>query len=266
MRVLNLMHGGRRVLGLFVLGLAACVPRGSSAVPPSIIVIPAAALAGRGLAPHAVVSHGAIETLEPPSHPRIASVYEGSFLVGVYQGDDGTSHSTSFPGDELVLVLSGEATLTSDASAKPQVFRRGERFLVPRGWRGIWKNSKAYRELVTVSRAWLPFLSGNPLPKSESSTAEPVRFAPPTEWTATPALDQTFWQGEFRIRGTRNLSLIQETCGSRDQFVQVLQGRLSIRRADTTTTLKSGGAAILRTGDACALAASPDFRALVVID
>ena len=80
-------------------------------------------------------------------------------LVQLVTASDGAeaarlSVSAPFPYDEYVLVLSGEVTLTSDAGYS-QTFAKGDSFLVPKGWTGIWDMPGQYLEKIVVETvAW----------------------------------------------------------------------------------------------------------------
>jgi uncharacterized cupin superfamily protein len=51
-------------------------------------------------------------------------------------------------------VLEGEVTLTSLDGSK-QTHRKGDSFLVPKGWRGTWDMPVKYREMIVVeTKAW----------------------------------------------------------------------------------------------------------------
>jgi uncharacterized cupin superfamily protein len=129
---------------------------------PAVITIPAAALAGKGLessnpedfnTPH-------LQEREPQGKPPggMKLVRAGQLNVAVFEINGGRNHFDYFLGDELVLVVAGEVTLTTDKTHRSQIFRKGERFFVPQGWQGDWQSSRDYRELACVSDAWFSHL------------------------------------------------------------------------------------------------------------
>lgn len=57
--------------------------------------------------------------------------------AGIWRCGAYTERYEHYPVDEFMVVLDGEVTLTSDGGA-PQTFRKGESFLLPKGFKGVW--------------------------------------------------------------------------------------------------------------------------------
>ena len=80
-------------------------------------------------------------------------LHSGNVVAALYGAEAARlSVSAPFPYDEYVLVLSGEVTLTSDAGYS-QTFAKGDSFLVPKGWTGIWDMPGQYLEKIVVETA-----------------------------------------------------------------------------------------------------------------
>ena len=81
-------------------------------------------------------------------------VYEGQhFDVTVMAGNTARTTFDSYPVDELVYVMNGQATLTPEGG-EPQTFHTGEFFVVPKGFRGEWhsQGNKYFQELIVIMK------------------------------------------------------------------------------------------------------------------
>ena len=56
---------------------------------------------------------------------------------GIWRCGPYTEHYDDYPADEFMLILEGEVTL--EAEAFSETYRKGDSFLVPKGFRGIWR-------------------------------------------------------------------------------------------------------------------------------
>lgn len=80
-------------------------------------------------------------------------LHSGNVVAALYGAEAARlSVSDPFPYDEYVLVLAGSVTLTSDAGDS-QTFAKGDSFLVPKGWTGIWDMPEPYLEKIVVETA-----------------------------------------------------------------------------------------------------------------
>ena len=80
-------------------------------------------------------------------------LFEGENTVAVW--DAGPARlvlDTPLPYDEFVVVLKGELVLT-DELGNSRTYRAGDMFMLPRGFKGIWDMTQAYRELIVVDTA-----------------------------------------------------------------------------------------------------------------
>jgi len=98
-------------------------------------------------------------------------LYSGEFVVQIYEGADGIVRVTDYPYDEFVHVLHGDAILTPEGG-EPQHYRKGDFFIVPRGFTGTWEGRNGFRELIVMetkahTAAWTPMLEGTALPKKD---------------------------------------------------------------------------------------------------
>ncbi len=82
-------------------------------------------------------------------HHAMREIYVGEFAVDVYEASDGLVVLKDQPYDELVHVVHGECILTPDGG-KPQRFKAGDIFIVPRGFSGSWEGKGGFRELIVV--------------------------------------------------------------------------------------------------------------------
>jgi uncharacterized cupin superfamily protein len=82
-------------------------------------------------------------------HHAMREIYVGEFAVDMYEASDGLVVLTDQPYDELVHVVHGECILTPQGG-KPQHFKAGDVFIVPKGFSGSWEGKAGFRELIIV--------------------------------------------------------------------------------------------------------------------
>jgi uncharacterized cupin superfamily protein len=82
-------------------------------------------------------------------HHAMREIYVGEFAVDVYEASDGLVVLKDQAYDELVHVVHGECILTPDGG-KPQLFKAGDIFIVPKGYSGSWEGKAGFRELIVV--------------------------------------------------------------------------------------------------------------------
>lgn len=103
-------------------------------------------LEGKGLEP--LQPWPAKMMLRPVASHRLVQWFTGTKLTAmVYDADDGLLQFTDLPYDEHVVLLNGTATLTSPDGTR-EVFKKGDVFVVPKGWTGTWELRDSYRELI----------------------------------------------------------------------------------------------------------------------
>jgi uncharacterized cupin superfamily protein len=86
--------------------------------------------------------------LRPSRTHRVVEWFAGEKLVCmVYEADGGAVQFMDLPYDEQVVILAGQAVLTS-LDGRREVFSAGDVFVAPRGWTGCWEMSEGYRELI----------------------------------------------------------------------------------------------------------------------
>lgn len=102
--------------------------------------------------------------VKPMASHRNKVWYVGPHLATmVYDTDDGIVKFEDTPCDELVVVLSGRAILTSADGASDE-YDAGDTFIVPKGWTGTWEMRDGYREMICfettsaqeMSERWWP--------------------------------------------------------------------------------------------------------------
>jgi len=60
--------------------------------------------------------------------------------AGIWRAEPYTDFYESYPCDEFMYVLEGSVTLESDDFS--ETYRKGDAFLVPKGFRGHWKQTE----------------------------------------------------------------------------------------------------------------------------
>jgi uncharacterized cupin superfamily protein len=78
---------------------------------------------------------------------RYTTWFEGQISAMVYAPSDGALRFTGTTFDEFVIVLDGYTVLTPEGSA-PQRFNKGDAFVLPQGFDGVWEFFDNYRELM----------------------------------------------------------------------------------------------------------------------
>ena len=232
----------RGCLALLAVGMTS-VPGAAEAKTPAILEIPAAALAGGGLEPSNPDDFKSphLQVREPQGQPPggMRLVLKGDLNVAVFAINGGRNHFDYFLSDELVLVIAGRATLTTDGTHHSQTFRRGERFFVPQGWRGDWTSSSDYRELACVSRVWFSHLGDrwrpahSPAADLEVSrvTEDAFASATPTGSLARVSLSNGSDLGVSLLRGEAGLTTHVRAL-EHDQLFEVTEGSLTLVPAD----------------------------------
>ena len=94
--------------------------------------------------PKRILVHG-VET------HRFSSLFAGQMVVSIYEADDGLLKIEDYPFDEFVHVLNGQAILTADGG-KPQTFKAGDSFVVPKGFTGTWEMQDNFREMIVIEK------------------------------------------------------------------------------------------------------------------
>lgn len=58
---------------------------------------------------------------------------------GIWRCGPYTEYYDDYPADEFMIVLEGEVTLQADGFS--ETYAKGDAFLVPKGFRGVWKQT-----------------------------------------------------------------------------------------------------------------------------
>ncbi len=69
--------------------------------------------------------------------------------AGVAIYEPGSVELLGYPHDEYCFLLEGEVIIT-DASGKRQIFKRGDAFLLPRGFKGLWEMPQGMQKYYVV--------------------------------------------------------------------------------------------------------------------
>lgn len=207
---------------------------------------------------------------------RESEIVSGKLNVAVFSVEGGASYSPSFPGDELVSVLSGSARLTDGRGGPTHTFAVGQWFFVPRGWIGEWETLGHYRELAIVTATWKQGLFGKCPPNR--SKHEPVALVrqiltsqvpgnPPPKTSSPNVITSTVLQrGDLEVtllRAARAVNMPTEQLQS-DELVAVLAGKARLVPAiGAPIELLRGRTYIVTTAFRGHLRAAPGYRALV---
>ena len=132
---------------------------------PALIVVAAAIFSAsslcatepKGLAifDRAEVEQAALPEIEPiaPEIPQnwLRVAYSGEFTVMLWEAKQAKLDiKTPYPYDQFVHVLKGELIMT-DADGNSSTFRKGDRFVVKKGFTGTWHMTEDYREMAIIS-------------------------------------------------------------------------------------------------------------------
>ena len=82
-------------------------------------------------------------------------VFRGEELIGcIWKSESGVLRDVDYPFDQVVFVMEGELTLKPD-NGKEEHYKKGDIFLYPKGFTGLWEMPGDYKELIIVERkAW----------------------------------------------------------------------------------------------------------------
>ena len=77
-------------------------------------------------------------------------LHQGEVIVAVYEAMPALINiQNPFPYDEFVMVLEGQVTLTH-INGQAQTYKKGDNFLVPKGFLGTWDMPETYREMIVI--------------------------------------------------------------------------------------------------------------------
>lgn len=74
----------------------------------------------------------------------------GSTYSGVWECAPATMAIESYPVNEMMTILSGSVTVTSDG-AEPETFTTGDSFFVPKGSRFEWKITETLKKFYMIT-------------------------------------------------------------------------------------------------------------------
>jgi len=82
-------------------------------------------------------------------------VFKGEELVGdIWKSEPGILRDVDYPFDQVVFILEGSLILTPD-EGEVQHYKKGDIFLYPKGFTGLWEMPEDYKELIIIDRkAW----------------------------------------------------------------------------------------------------------------
>jgi quercetin dioxygenase-like cupin family protein len=224
------------------------------------IVVPDEALRGEGMAPYAPGEMDHLFDWAENVNGRSIHVapHRGRFIVDIVDFEPNAVHQPSKPGDEVVVVLNGELTLTTDASGGEQVVGAGEAVLIPAGWAGIYRAASQegwFRELTFVPGDYFD-ASVAPPPNDK----HPQRIEFPVE-DARRRLHEDRYALDIEVQSDGAQWPIT---GAGEQVVHVVSGELTLSNGLETATVEAGAVVVLPEGFEGKAAASPGYRSITV--
>jgi uncharacterized cupin superfamily protein len=79
-------------------------------------------------------------------------VFEGEQLIGlIWKSEYGVMRDVDYPFDQVVVVLEGTLILTPD-DGEVQNYKKGDIFLYPKGFTGLWEMPTDYKELIIIEK------------------------------------------------------------------------------------------------------------------
>jgi uncharacterized cupin superfamily protein len=91
------------------------------------------------------------EPIENSSH----IFHTGKIMVAVYEAAPGKVHIEDAKYDEFVQILEGRLILTPDGGSESYEYKKGDSFVVPKGYTGTWHMPEKYRELIVIDTSYL---------------------------------------------------------------------------------------------------------------
>jgi uncharacterized cupin superfamily protein len=73
---------------------------------------------------------------------------EAKVRAGVWRSSAYTEYYENYPVDEFMIVLEGEVTLSNEQFS--ETFRKGDAFLMPKGFQGVWEQPVAMRKFYVI--------------------------------------------------------------------------------------------------------------------
>ncbi|MFN4141396.1 cupin domain-containing protein [Aestuariivirga sp.] len=74
---------------------------------------------------------------------------EAGLRAGIWRSGPYTERYDGYPVDEFMVVLDGEVTLESDDGFR-DTYRKGDAFLLPKGFRGVWHQPVAMLKYYVI--------------------------------------------------------------------------------------------------------------------
>lgn len=223
------------------------------------IEIPSAALRGEGLRPYhegeIAILFDWVENMEAGSTHLMP--HRGRFIVDIVRIETNTVHQPSKPGDELIVVLNGTLTLTTDTGGPKDVFEKGEMVLIPAGWAGMYGVSADEDDFLEL--ALVPGNYFDPDAAPPPSRAVPRRLELPT----APGRHELF-RGRYVLE-VENIERAAEgpITSSPEEVIQILTGTLTLSSDGESKSFDPGSAVILPKGFAGDARVTDGYRALI---
>lgn len=73
---------------------------------------------------------------------------QAKLRAGIWRSEAFTERYDDYPCDEFMIVLEGEVTLENDDFR--ETYRKGDAFLVPKGFRGVWNQPVAMLKYYVI--------------------------------------------------------------------------------------------------------------------
>lgn len=88
---------------------------------------------------------------EPPAETghQFFSNDAGNLTAGVWEASPYKEVIDGYPVDELMVVISGSVEIV-DVDGTREVFRKGDAFVMPKGFKGTWENREPLRKFYMI--------------------------------------------------------------------------------------------------------------------
>ncbi len=94
----------------------------------------------------------------------------GRFACGVWQCTPGTIAMADWPHEEFCVLLAGRVVITPQGG-RPQEYRQGDAFVIPRGFTGIWDVRETIRKYYAIEKPFGPGAAARRLLRAPLSLA-----------------------------------------------------------------------------------------------
>ena len=121
-------------------------------VPATGIVVLPPDVSGVSMEPTRAFAPETLVSAAPEELIRVLHEGRAGLTAGVWSASPVVARFEAYPFDEFMTVLDGSLTLEPDG-ADPITLHRGQSFVIPKGWRGVWRQTETLRKHFVVASA-----------------------------------------------------------------------------------------------------------------